>query len=100
MELFYYDTEEIKPVTEDQKKDLENRKNVINRTSKLYTLLNIYITQYNKLTEDQKKTASVPDRPENLSLGFSEDDSPPVEGDEEVKLESKEIVSEKVKLNP
>ena len=31
LKLLYYDTEEVKPVTEDQKKDLVDQKNVINR---------------------------------------------------------------------
>ena len=92
LELFYYDTEEIKPNNEDQEKDLEKRKVVINTASKLYDkLLNIYKTQYNKnkLSEqDNKKKINVLKRPENVTLDFPDDDLPPIlalEEDEEVK---------------
>ena len=101
LELFYCDTEKIEPDTEDQKKDLEDRKSKIKAASKLYgKLLNIYTAQYNKLAEDQKKTINVLNRPENLTLGFTEVDLPPLESDEEVKLEPEETIAEKVKLNP
>ena len=70
---------------------------MINACSKLYDkILSIYTAQYNKLPEDQKKTINVLNRPENLTLGFSEDDLPPLEGDE--KLE--ETIAERVKLDP
>ena len=93
LELFYYDTEEIKPNNEDQEKDLEKRKVVIKIvTSKLYDkLLNRYKTQYNKnkLSEqDNKKEINVLKRPENVTLDFADDDLPPIlalEDDEEVK---------------
>ena len=92
LELFYYDTEEIKPNNEDQEKDLEKRNVVINTASKLYDkLLNIYKTQYNKnkLSEqDNKKKINVLNRPENVTLDFTDDDLPPIlalEEDEELK---------------
>ena len=60
LELFYV-TEEIKPNNEDQEKKL--RKVVINTTSKLYAnLLNKYTTQYDNLSEDQKKKINVLNR--------------------------------------
>ena len=53
LELFYDDNKEIKPNNEDQEKDLENRRVVINADYKLYKKLsNIYITQYDNLSED------------------------------------------------
>ena len=88
LELFYYDAEEINPNYEDQDKDLENRKVVINIAFKLYDkLLNIYTTQNDNLSEDQKKEINVINRPENLTLDFAENDLQPLpslEGDEEV----------------
>ena len=57
LEFFYHDTEKIKPNNEDEAKNLQKRKVVVNTTSKLYDkLLNIYTNQCNKLSEDQKKT--------------------------------------------
>ena len=57
LEFFYHDTKKIKPNNEDEEKNLQKRKVVVNTTSKLYDkLLNIYTYQYNKLSEDQKKT--------------------------------------------
>ena len=104
LELFYYDTEEIKPSNEDQEKELEKRKVVINTASKLYDkLLNIYTTQYEKFSESQKKRINVLNRSENLTLDFVEDYLPPVpplEGDEEVKLEPEETIAETIKLIP
>ena len=48
--------EDIKPYKKYQEKDLEKRKVVINTASKLYDKrLTIYITQYDKLSEDKKK---------------------------------------------
>ena len=77
---------------------------MINTASKLYNkLLNICTTQYDILSEDQKKKINVLNRPENLTLDFVEDDlppMPPLEGDEEVKLEPEESIVERVKLNP
>ena len=104
METFYYDTEEIKPNNEAQENNLEKRKVVINTASKLYDkLLHIYTTQYDKLSEDSRKRVNVLDRPESLTLDFDEDDlppMPPLEGDEEVKLEPEETFAERIKLNP
>ena len=77
---------------------------MINTASKLYNkLLNICTTQYDILSEDQKKKTNVLNGPENLTLDFVEDDlppMPPLEGDEEVKLEPEESIVERVKLNP
>ena len=74
LELFYNDTEEIKPNNEDQEKDLEKRKVAINTASKLYDkLLNINTTQYDNLSEHEKKNINVLNRPENLALDFAED---------------------------
>ena len=74
LELFYNDTEEIKPNNEDQEKDLEKRKVAINTASKLYDkLLNINTTQYDNLSEHEKKNINVLNRPENLALDFVED---------------------------
>ena len=75
LELICRGTEEIRPFKEGQKKDLEDRKSKINAASNLHdNLLNIYTADYNKLTENQKKTINVLKRPENLTLGFTEDD--------------------------
>ena len=63
-----------------------------------YKLLNIYTTQYDKLSEYSKKRVNVLDRPESLTLDFDEDDLP-LEGDEEVKFEPEEIIVERIKLN-
>ena len=46
--------------------------------------------------QDYKKTINVINKPENLPLGFTEDDLPPIEGDEE----PEEAIAERVKLNP
>ena len=74
LELFYNDTEEIKPNNEDQEKDLVKRKVAINTASKLYDkLLNINTTQYDNLSEHEKKNINVLNRPENLALDFVED---------------------------
>ena len=83
-----------------KEKDLEKRKVVINTTSKLYDkLLNIYTTQYGKLSEDSKKRVNVLKRSECLTLDFDEDDLP-LEGDEEVILGPGETIAERIKLNP
>ena len=108
LELFYYDTEEIKPNNEDQEKDLEKRKVVFKFvTSKLYDkLLNRYKTQYNKnkLSEqDNKKKINVLKRPENVTLDFADDDLPPIlalEDDEEVKWKPEKTIAERIKLKP
>ena len=56
LELFYHDTEEIKPNNENQEKDLQKRNVVINTASELYNeLLNIYETQYDNLSKVHKK---------------------------------------------
>ena len=77
---------------------------MINTASKLYAkLLNIYKTQYNKLSEDSKKIITALSKPEMLSLDFIEDGlppMPPLEGDKETKLEPEETIPEIVKLNP
>ena len=46
--------------------------------------------------QDYKKTINDINKPENLPLGFTEDDLPPIEGDEE----PEEAIAERVKLNP
>ena len=73
---------------------------MVNATSKLYDkLLNTYTTQYNKLPEGLKKTITVLNKPEMLSLDFTEDDSPPIpalDGGEE----SVETIAVRTKLNP
>ena len=95
LKTFYYDTEKIKPNNEAH----EKRKVVINTASKLYDkLLNIYTTQYDKLSEDSKERVNVLNRPEMLNLDLDEDDLPQ-EGDEEVKLEPEETFAERIKLN-
>ena len=64
---------------------------MINIAFKLYDkLLNIYTTQNDNLSEDQKKEINVINRPENLTLDFAENDLQPLpslEGDEEVTWE-------------
>ena len=93
MELFYHDTEKIKPNNVDQEKDLEKRKVVVNTACKFY----------DNLSEDQKKTINVLKRLENLTLNFMKEDlppMPPLEDDEEVKLKLQETISKSVKLNP
>ena len=61
---------------------------MINIAFKLYNkLLNIYTTQNDNLSEGQKKEINVINRPENLTLDFTENDLQPLpslEGDEEV----------------
>ena len=66
-------------------------------------LLNIYKTQYYKLTKAQKKRIKVRNVAENLpiELYLDEDDLPPIpalEDDEEVKLEPEETIAERIKL--
>ena len=83
-----------------KKINLIDRKNVISNTSKLYDkLLNKYGTQYNKLSEYQKKMINVVNKPGMLSLDFTEDDLVPMfslEGDEE----PEETIAERLKLSP
>ena len=75
--------------------------------SQLYDkLVNIYTTQYDKLTKTQKKRIKVQNMPENLPADFyldpGEDCLPPMsplEDDEELKLEPEETTAERVKLN-
>ena len=43
---------------------------------------------------------NVLNRPEKLTLGFTEENLPPLEGDEDVKLEPEETIVERVKSNP
>ena len=67
---------------------------MINTFSKLYDkLLNIYTTQFDNLSVDQKKRINVLNRPENVTLDFDEDDlqpMSPLKVDKEVKLEPEE----------
>ena len=50
---------------------------LINTASKLYDkLLNIYTTQYNKLSEVSKKRVNDLNTPEMITLDFDEDDLP------------------------
>ena len=86
-----------------RKKDLE-KKVVVNTASKLYDrLLNIYKTQENKFSEDQKEKINVLNKPENVTITLIEVDlspmpPPPLEDDEEVKSEAKYTIAERVKL--
>ena len=81
---------------------------MIAKASELYDkLLSICKTQYDKLTEVQKKRIKVQNIPQNLPIDLyldeDEDDLPPIpalEGDEEVKLEPEETIAERMKLNP
>ena len=104
LETLYYDTEEIKPNNEAQEKTLKKRKIVISTASKLYyRFLNVYTTQYNKLSEDSKKRINVLNKSEMLVLHFDRDDLLPMaslESDEEIKSEPEETSAERLKLNP
>ena len=87
-----------------RKKDLE-KKFVVNTASKLFDrLLNIYKTQENKFSEDQKEKINVLNKPENVTITLIEVDlspmppPPPLEDDEEVKSEAKYTIAERVKL--
>ena len=74
---------------------------MINRSCKLLDkLLNIYTAQNNELPVDQKKMINVLNRPENVTLGFIDDELAPLEGDKEGKLEPEETITERMKLNP
>ena len=88
-----------------QEKDLAKRQIVINSVSRLYDkVLNIYTTQYEKFSEDLKKMVNILNKAEILIPDFDRDDLPSIstllEGDEEVKLESENIIAEIIKLSP
>ena len=63
-------------------------------------LLNIYKTQYDKLTKARKKEIKVQNVPENLPIDLYLDDLPPLEDDEGLKSEPEEIIAEQMKLKP
>ena len=89
----------------DQEKDLAKRQIVISSVSRLYDkVLNIYTTQYEKFSEDLKKMVNILNKAEILIPDFDRDDLPSIstllEGDEEVKLESENIIAEIIKLSP
>ena len=73
--------------------NLERRKVVINTASKSCDkILKIYTAQYDKFSEDLKKTEM---------LIFDLAPIPALlKGDEEVKLELEETIAERIKLNP
>ena len=92
-ETLYFYIQEIKENNEAQEKALEKQKFVIN-TAKLYdNLLNRYTTQYDNISKGLKKRLNVLNRPEMLILDFDEDDLSQ-KGDEEVRLEPEETISE------
>ena len=92
-ETLYFYIQEIKENNEAQEKALEKQKFVIN-TAKLYDkLLNRYTTQYDNISKGLKKRLNVLNRPEMLILDFDEDDLSQ-KGDEEVRLEPEETISE------
>ena len=76
---------------------------MINTASTLYDkLLNIYTTHYDKLAKAQKKTIIVQNIPQNVSIDLylnEDEDDLPLECDEKVKLEPKETIAERMKLN-
>ena len=93
-ETLYFYIQEIKINNEAQEKALEKQKFVINTASKLYDkLLNRYTTQYDNISKGLKKRLSVLNGPEMLILDFDEDDLLQ-KGNEEVKLEPEETISE------
>ena len=93
-ETLYFYIQEIKTNNEAQEKALEKQKFVINTASKLYDkLLNRYTTQYDNISKGLKKRLSVLNGPEMLILDFDEDDLLQ-KGNEEVKLEPEETISE------
>ena len=66
-------------------------------------LLNIYKIQCGKLTKAKKRRIKVQNMPENLPIDLYLDEDnlspmPPLEDDEEVKLEPEETIAERVKL--
>ena len=78
------------------RQNLEKRKIVFDKGFELHNkLLNIYKTQYVKLSKPRDKKIKVQNLPENVSIGLYLD-----EDDEEVKLEPEETIAESVKLNP
>ena len=88
-----------------QEKDLAKRQIVISSVSRLYDkVLNIYTTQYEKFSEDLKKMVNILNKAEILIPDFDRDYLPSIstllEGDEEVKLESENIIAEIIKLSP
>ena len=88
-----------------QEKDSAKRQIVISSVSRLYDkVLNIYTTQYEKFSEDLKKMVNILNKAEILIPDFDRDDLPSIstllEGDEEVKLESENIIAEIIKLSP
>ena len=88
-----------------QEKDLAKRQIVISSVSRLYDkVLNIYTTQYEKFSEYLKKMVNILNKAEILIPDFDRDDLPSIstllEGDEEVKLESENIIAEIIKLSP
>ena len=88
-----------------QEKGLAKRQIVISSVSRLYDkVLNIYTTQYEKFSEDLKKMVNILNKAEILIPDFDRDDLPSIstllEGDEEVKLESENIIAEIIKLSP
>ena len=88
-----------------QEKDLAKRQIVISSVSRLYDkVLNIYTTQYEKFSEDLKKMVNILNKAEILIPDFDRDDLPSIstllEDDEEVKLESENIIAEIIKLSP
>ena len=73
---------------------------MIDTASKLYDkILNIYTTNYNKLSGDSKKKINTLNKPDMLEPDFDKNDLSPLECDEEVKLEPEETIAERVKLN-
>ena len=93
-ETLYFYIQEIKTNNEAQEKALEKQKFVINTASKLYDkLLNRYTTQYDNISKGLKKRLSVLNGPEMLILDFDGDDLLQ-KGNEEVKLEPEETISE------
>ena len=87
---------------------MKERKFGLNTALELHNkLLNIYKSQYDKLTKARKKRIKVQNLPENLSIDLhldgNEGDLPPIhalEGDEDSKLEPEETIAERIKLNP
>ena len=80
------------PNNEDQIEDLEKRKVVLDTALELYNnLLNIYKTQYDKLTKAKKKRIKIQNLRENVSIDLYLDEDyllpmAVLEGDVEVKL--------------
>ena len=87
---------------------MKERKFGVNTALELHNkILNIYKSQYDKLTKARKKRIKVQNLPENLSIDLHLDENegnlPPIhalEGDEDSKLEPEETITERIKLNP